>query len=330
MKAIPAISVCVPTYRRPVLLERCLRSILAQTFGDFEVVVADNASPDGTADVVSGFSDPRIRYHRNETNIGPFPNMNKAIALANADLICVAHDDDQYLPEFLTQQVELLRSNPSVGMSHSAVYEVDGAGKRRRIVRAYGTTRVLEGRAEFVRFLRGHNVCCSSVVARRALYERAGGFDPRYNAADFALWLRFALLGDVGYIAEPLVEMRVHQERFTNEVSPSVWHDEFVAIMEDGIRLASEATPRVELRLQEVHRAGAAAQGRRFLVAAIAASAHGDLPLAAGYADSVYRLRALGLPWPYAAAARIAATPLGRALARIALVVRGILYRRLR
>ncbi len=220
----PKVSVCVPTYNRAPLLRGCLESILAQTFGDFELLVLDNCSPDDTPAVIRGIRDPRLVAHRNARNIGPFPNMNLAIEMARGELICIAHDDDVYLPTFLEREVALLELHPGVGMVHCAAFETDAAGRRRRVVRAYPDTRVLAGPQQFIRFLQGHNVCCSSVMVRRDLYARVGGFDPRYLCADWHLWLRMALHADIGYVSEPLVEMRVHADTVTNSLDPARWH----------------------------------------------------------------------------------------------------------
>jgi glycosyltransferase involved in cell wall biosynthesis len=324
------VSVCLPTFQRSGLLAGCLRSILGQTFTDFEVIVSDNASTDDTEAVARSFADDRVRYRRNDRNIGPFPNMNHAISLARGDLVVVAHDDDLYLPEFLEREVAIMRSDERVGMVHSAVYQIDAAGRRERVVRAYPRTRVLPGRAAFVRFLRGHDVCCSSVMVRRRLYDEAGTFDPRFKTADFELWLRLALRGDVGYVARPLVEMRVHAERGTSEVTPERWYDEFVEIMEEGIVLAGRADPPLVVAPDRIRRDAARAQGRRFLIAALAASANGDVGLARGYARVVRQFGDLGLAWPYVALAWMASSPAARVvLAPAATLRRATAKRRL-
>ena len=70
MRPQPLVSVCVPCYNGAEFLERTLESVLAQTFTDYELVVADNKSTDGTVDIVKSFSDPRIRLIQNERNLG--------------------------------------------------------------------------------------------------------------------------------------------------------------------------------------------------------------------------------------------------------------------
>lgn len=324
----PKLSVCVPTYNRADLLRGCLTSILQQTAKDFELIVLDNCSNDETPAVVASFEDRRLRYHRNDQNIGPFPNMNRAIEMARGEYVCIAHDDDIYLPEFLKREAVLLDTYPNVGMVHCAVYETDAARRRRRVVRAYRDTRVLEGRREFVRFLQGHNVCCSSVMVRRRLYEIVGMFDPRFLCADFHLWLRLALHGDIGYVAEPLVEMRVHADTITNWLDPSRWHREFVEIFEEGFAFGAKLDPSLLVLRPALLKGAARAQGKRFLIAAMAAVAHGDFQLARDYVGVLEQLREIGLPATYPLFARLLVNRVGRGVLAVLACGREALARR--
>src|SRR5207302_211390 len=161
-----------------------------------------------------------------------FGNMNYLIEQAQGQYLCIAHDDDVYGPDFLRRESEMLDAYPNVGMVHCAVREVNGDGTPRQAVRAYPTTRVLSGRDEFIRYLQGHNICCSSVMARTELF-RENPFDARFLCADFLMWMKFALRADVAYVADPLLDMRVHSDTVTSWLNPMRWHDEFVAILEE-------------------------------------------------------------------------------------------------
>ena len=323
----PKVSVCIPTYNRAPLLEGFLASILSQTHADFEVIVSDNCSTDQTRDIISACSDARVRYYRNETNIGPYPNMNRLLDLARGDYVCILHDDDVYAPDFLQRESDVLDTYPNVGMVHCAVREVDAQGAPRRTVRAYPTTRVLPGASEFVRYLQGHNVCCSSVMARRSVFAAAGPFDARYLCADFLMWMKFALKADIAYIADPLLAMRVHTENVTSWLNPARWHQEFVAILEEGFALGTIVYPALSTERTRLFKTAARAQGRRFLVAALAAVARGDFALAEGYADVLEKLRALGLSRGYSMAARASMNAAGRGILSMLVVVRRAIAR---
>ena len=78
----PRVSICIPTYKGERTLGAAIESVLAQTLTDFELVVIDDQSPDGTRELVAGFADVRIRYFRNETNLGPEGNWNRCLVEA--------------------------------------------------------------------------------------------------------------------------------------------------------------------------------------------------------------------------------------------------------
>lgn len=110
----PLVTILLPTYRRPQLLARALRSILSQTWQDFTVLVCDNNSADGTADVVTGFSlrDPRVVYHCHSQNIGAQANFGWAFAQVRSEYFCLFSDDDILLSECLAIEIEGLRRHP--------------------------------------------------------------------------------------------------------------------------------------------------------------------------------------------------------------------------
>jgi glycosyl transferase family 2 len=324
----PRISVCVPTYNRASLLKNVLNSILSQTFGDFEVIVADNCSTDETPEVVRSFRDPRVRYHRHEQNIGPFGNMNFLIGEARGEYLCIAHDDDVYYPEFLQKELEMLDRYPNAGMVHCAVNEVDVDGTRRQVVKAYPTTRALDGKSEFVRYLQGHNVCCSSVTARASLF-RENPFDSRFLCADFLMWMKFALRADVAYVAEPLLDMRVHAVTVTSWLNPMKWHDEFMAILNEGFALGVQVDPGLAGQREKLFRIAGRAQGRRFLTAALSAIARGDFALARGYTAVLVKLQTAGSPRLYSVATRLLTNGAGHRLLKLVAGVRRLRARRL-
>ncbi len=108
----PLVTVVIPTRNRANLLREALTSVLGQTRQDFAILVSDNASSDNTAEVVAGFSDPRIHYHRRPANVGMKENFRLAIALAETEFVATLPDDDLYLPEHLQSGLAALASYP--------------------------------------------------------------------------------------------------------------------------------------------------------------------------------------------------------------------------
>lgn len=312
MSRTPKLTVCIPTYNRADYLAQCLASVLDQTFQDFEVIVSDNCSSDETPEIVRACGDARVTYHRNQSNIGAFPNMNRCIELARGEYVCILHDDDLYAPRFLEREAAMLDRHPTAGFVHCAVYEIDDAGVRRRLARVYPDDRLLNSRREFMRYLSGHNVRCSTVMARRTLYERAGGFDPAFLCADYLMWLKFALQADVAYVAQPLSATRVHRSALSSSIPPARWCQEYLAIMKQGMDLADSADPTLLSEKDQVLCEAIRAQGARFFIAAVAAISEGNIVDANGYIEVLHQLEGHGLPCVYARLAKAVCNPLGQ------------------
>jgi len=118
----PLVSILIPCFRSRAFLPRALESALAQTYRHLEVVVVDNASDDGTDELVAGYAraDARVRYQRNDENVGPVRNWRKAARLGRGELAALLFSDDWYEPGFIDRAVQAL-GDPSIGWVHAAV-----------------------------------------------------------------------------------------------------------------------------------------------------------------------------------------------------------------
>lgn len=108
MRSQPLVSVCIPSYNSEEFIAATLESVLSQKFADFEVVVADDKSTDGTIPVIKAFKDPRIRFVENEQNLGLGRNWNNVLSCARGEYVKLLGDDDVLYPECLGRQVEAL------------------------------------------------------------------------------------------------------------------------------------------------------------------------------------------------------------------------------
>lgn len=126
----PRVTVVVPTYRRPGLLRHTLRSVVDQTFLDYEVLVCDDGGDDETRAVVESFCDERLRYHRNETNLGQALNVLTGFREAKGEFISLLHDDDLLDPTGLELLVAGLEAHPDAAFAFGDHWIMDGAGRR--------------------------------------------------------------------------------------------------------------------------------------------------------------------------------------------------------
>jgi glycosyltransferase involved in cell wall biosynthesis len=211
----PRVTVCIPTYNRSTLLARTLESVLAQTYPDFVVAVADNASTDDTASVVASYGDRRIRYLPNARNLGAAANFNVALGAAETDFALLLCDDDLLRPEHLERCVAELDAHPRAGFVHTAFDVVDATDRAIATVDWRQEPRrdtVESARAFLVESMRRScRVCLSTALIRREALP-AGGFRVEdFPALDFRLWLDIAAAGwDAAFLARPLGAFRVH------------------------------------------------------------------------------------------------------------------------
>lgn len=228
----PLVSFVVPCYKLAHLLPECVNSILAQTFTDFEALIMDDCSPDNTPEVAASFRDPRVRHVRNDPNLGALPNYNKGIHLARGKYVWLISADD-YLrrPDALQRLVAVLEANPRANYVFSAGVGVrDGRETGVLTWAAYGDRDCVVSGREFLRKLTSYNlVLAPATLARRECYRTLGDFPVRVEwpgapldltwGGDWYLWCLFALHGDVGYIAEPLVCYREHELAVTSTMT---------------------------------------------------------------------------------------------------------------
>src|SRR5262245_18445894 len=126
----PSISIGLPVYNGERYLSATLDCFLAQTFGDFELTICDNASTDRTGEIAQAYQarDDRIRYYRNERNVGAIPNFNRPFARSSAPLFKWIAHDDLYEAYYLESCVSLLGRHPDAVLAHSATRFIDDTG----------------------------------------------------------------------------------------------------------------------------------------------------------------------------------------------------------
>ena len=126
----PRLSIGMPVYNGEAYVEGAIAAILAQTFADFELIVCDNGSTDRTQSIVAGLArqDDRIRYVRNDRNIGANANFSKVATLARAPYFKWAAHDDLHAPTYLEKCIALLEADPGLVLAHADSVFIDGAG----------------------------------------------------------------------------------------------------------------------------------------------------------------------------------------------------------
>jgi glycosyltransferase involved in cell wall biosynthesis len=189
--ASPCVSVVIPTYNRVHVLGRAIKSVLAQSFPDFECIVVDDGSTDGTVEAVESFQDPRVRCVRLATNGGVSRARNEGIQVARGELVAFLDSDDEWLPRKLELQVARLRESEDARttVAYCAAYKYDEFRNRMGI---HGGA-IYEGDV-FDPLLTGwYPPTASLFIVKRSSLLDVGGFDEGLACAeDYDLWLRLA------------------------------------------------------------------------------------------------------------------------------------------
>ncbi len=121
----PIVSIIISTYKRPKYLKEALESAIKQSFTNFEIIVSDDGSPESPQDIIDAFSDSRIRFIRNEQNVGITLNLAGAFEAARGKYVACLNDDDLWNEDFLTTLVPILESNSELIVAFSDHYIVD-------------------------------------------------------------------------------------------------------------------------------------------------------------------------------------------------------------
>lgn len=213
----PLVSFLVPCHRLAHLLGECVQSILMQDFEDFEVLILDDCSPDNTPEVAATFTDPRVRHIRHPQNLGHLRNYNKGVELSRGQYIwLISADDRLWRPYVLSRFVKALEAHPNASFAFCPVQKFNDGGDTTQHGSVGAEDAVWRGQDFFDYLLNGNIVPAPAGLARRSAYEATGGFPLDLPfAGDWYMWAAFAHLGDVIYMAEPMVKYRLHPLNMT-------------------------------------------------------------------------------------------------------------------
>lgn len=217
----PVVTVITPTYNGERFIGATIRSVLEQDFSDFEYLIVDDASTDGTERVIQEFvkADPRVRYFRLEKNTGqPAAPRNFAVRRANGKYIALLDHDDLWLPGKLSLQVSYLDRYPDVAVVHGNAWNVTGDPETPRTP-YWKRPPHRERDRVYRKLLRGCCVIACTAVVRTECVHKAGLFaeEPmaRFLPDDWLLWIKIARTNLFGYMDTFVALYRVHPESLT-------------------------------------------------------------------------------------------------------------------
>ena len=207
------VTVLLPVYNGARTLDVAIRSILRQQLGDFELLVIDDCSTDGSAETIRSWAsrDRRIRPVFHERNLGLAATLNEGLRDARAELVARMDQDDEALPERLLVQAEFMESNPRIVVCGSFVYHMGAKRAFDRLVELPVTPEEIR-RA----LVTANCIYHPSVVMRRTPILELGGYRGDFkNAEDYDLWLRVASRYELANVPLPLLRYRFSVDGMT-------------------------------------------------------------------------------------------------------------------
>ena len=212
MTNTPLISVLMPVYNGEAYLREAIDSILGQTFTDFEFLIINDGSTDGTKDIILSYTDPRIRYIENEQNLKLIATLNKGIDLCQGKYIARMDADDVSVPERLQKQVEYMEANVTVGILGTGFTSYGSSSKE--------TCFYPSSHDEIATMLVYQTTFSHPTVMIRTsvLRQHNVRFDPEFlHAEDFELWIRLIGVTKGANLQESLLNYRMHDTNISKQ-----------------------------------------------------------------------------------------------------------------
>ena len=270
MENKPVVSVIIPTYNRAHLIGGAIKSVLNQTYQDFEIIVVDDGSTDNTGEIIRGFKDKRVKYIKKyKENKGSSVARNIGIKVARGKYIALLDSDDEWLPEKLDKQIKVLQSeSPEVGVVYSNLLYIDENGKN------MSKFRNPKKEGYIYEDLLGKNYVGtnSTLLIRKECFNRVGLFDDLLNTQqDWDMWIRIAKYYRFVLIKVPLVKYRLHSNQISRNLELKI-----ITANRILVKYANELEKRRGVHSKHYFyiglrfcRIGKTKEGRRYLLKAI-------------------------------------------------------------
>ncbi len=217
----PIVSIGLPVYNGEDFVAETMDSLLRQTFGDFEIIISDNASTDKTAEICLNYAekDSRIKYFRNSTNLGAAENYNKVFRLSEGKYFKWAAHDDCYEPEYIEKCLEKLVQNENAVLCYTQRIIIDETGNMQEKVKdelVLDSPSPAERFGKFLKIFRYHTIHCDPVFGLIKSSELAKTpLIAKFPTSDMTLLAELSLLGVFCEVGEYLFLRRRHAKMST-------------------------------------------------------------------------------------------------------------------
>lgn len=214
----PLVTIGVPLYNHADFVGDCLASIIAQTYGNIEIIVVDDGSADNSysaACEILGRQTSRPYLIRSRPNKGLCNTLNEICSQAKGKYICFVGSDDQFHPEKTARQVAYLEAHPEVALVHSNSWLINQEG---RLIGEVDYTKKRNSGDLFESILLGRGgINTPTALFRRSVFDVIGMYDPQFAIEDTDFWLRLTKNYPVGFVDEKLTYYRRHGDNLSSK-----------------------------------------------------------------------------------------------------------------
>ena len=224
------VTVCIPSCNGVQLIQWTLDSVLNQTEIPSKTFVFDDASDDGTVDVLKSYESKGIEIHLSDRRSGMVQNWNRCAQAVTTEFFCILHQDDTYTPNYLKTMCTELSKFPKAAFAYCDAQIIDDDGEvtkdRRSEIKESYNPRVPAGEISVgfpakdlaKNLIKGNFICCPSVMYRKSAYDEIGPFSDAFRfVQDWDYWVRTCLKEkSVVYVKKPLFNYRVHRKSATS------------------------------------------------------------------------------------------------------------------
>ncbi|MBI5874103.1 MAG: glycosyltransferase [Candidatus Omnitrophica bacterium] len=212
----PRVSVIIPVYENEQTIAEAIESVLQQEFSDFEIIIIDDGSTDGSKDIIELYrkrSPDKIKCIR-QSNQGISAARNNGIRIARGEYIAFLDADDLWIPEKLKTQVLFMDKEKNLGFSYTETFVVDID------CQLTGHWKHINPTNTFEVLYNGNFIHTLTVMARRHCFDRVGLFDPHLAISqDYHMWLKLTKQFSFGHISQPLAKYRIHSNNTSKDHS---------------------------------------------------------------------------------------------------------------
>ena len=244
---VPKISVCIPTFNNANYLRQAVESVLRQNDQDFEIIIVDNCSTDHTSTLVEDLqkkNDGRIRFYKNDRNIGLAGNFNKCLKNAHGIYIKFLCSDDVLLPECLEKMVAALDAHQSVTLVCTGRLIISEIGKKIGFKQYPSKDIIIRGSNATTKCLFGKNYIGEPTAVMFRKRDLTGNFrEDLPQLMDMEMWFQLLEQGDLLSIGVPLCAIRLHSDQVTHT------NKESGRLIDDNVKLFNEYSKKPYLEI---------------------------------------------------------------------------------